>query len=178
MSPLDFLSHSEDETLSWASAFAGRLSAGDTVAIRGPLGAGKTVLCRGLAQGLGYHGDVHSPSYALVHEYLGGRLPVYHMDLYRLAPGASAVFNVAASPDASSDVAINPGAGLSNPGSTGSPMDWEEIGLDHYFNQGGICLVEWAERLPTGTDFTWRIDITAEGETQRRIRAEGSRLPQ
>lgn len=132
----ELLSRSEDETLAWARAFADALRPGDAVALSGDLGAGKTVVCRGLALGLGFAGDVHSPSYALVHEYPGGRLPLFHMDLYRLAPGA----------------------------------DWEEIGLDHYFQQGGVCLVEWPERLPAGFPFTLRIELRAEGEDERRIR--------
>jgi tRNA threonylcarbamoyladenosine biosynthesis protein TsaE len=130
-----FLSKSEDESLAWARAFAATLSPGDTVALSGDLGAGKTVVSRGIAEGLGFMGPVHSPSYALVHEYPGARLPLFHMDLYRLAPGS----------------------------------DWEEIGLDHYLAQGGVCLVEWPERLPEGFAFAVRIDIRTEGETLRRI---------
>ena len=55
------------------------------------LGAGKTQLVKGLARGLGYRGDVTSPTFALVHEYLGGRLPLYHLDLYRLADEKAAL---------------------------------------------------------------------------------------
>lgn len=131
-------SHSESATMAWARSFASRLKAGDAVALLGDLGAGKTVVSRGIAEGLGYGGDVHSPSYALVHEYPGARLPLFHMDLYRLAPGA----------------------------------DWEEIGLDHYFRQGGVCLVEWAGRLPAG-DFAWTIELAADGENDRIIRVKG-----
>jgi tRNA threonylcarbamoyladenosine biosynthesis protein TsaE len=138
--PEEFLSTSEAATLAWARDFSARLRAGDVVALNGDLGAGKTVLSRGLAQGLGFSGDVHSPSYALVHEYPGGRIPVFHMDLYRLAPQS----------------------------------DWQEIGLEHYFGQGGVCLVEWAERLPADRGFTWSVEITAEGENERRIRARAA----
>lgn len=65
---------------------AERLNAGDIVAIDGPLGAGKTVLCRGILRGLGYAGEVASPSYALIHEYHppDTRVPVLHADLYRI----------------------------------------------------------------------------------------------
>jgi tRNA threonylcarbamoyladenosine biosynthesis protein TsaE len=48
--------------------------------------------------------------------------------------------------------------------------DWEEIGLDHYFRMGGVCLVEWAERLPAETPFTWRFELSADGESDRVIR--------
>jgi tRNA threonylcarbamoyladenosine biosynthesis protein TsaE len=132
----EFVSGSEAETLEWAIGFSSRLRAGDTVALSGNLGAGKTVVSRGLSLGLGFKGDVHSPSYALVHEYTGARLPLFHMDLYRLKEGA----------------------------------DWEEIGLDHYFQQGGVCLVEWPERLPEGQAFAYRIAIGSEGGDTRRIR--------
>jgi tRNA threonylcarbamoyladenosine biosynthesis protein TsaE len=133
--------------------------AGDVVALHGDLGAGKTVLSRGLALGLGFTGDVHSPSYALVHEYEGGRLPVFHMDLYRLA-----------APEASAAAAAARQGAPETPGSPAPAMpDWEEIGLDHYFHQGGVCLVEWAERLPAGRGFTYVIEIGAESETTRRI---------
>lgn len=134
--------HSEEATEAWARSFAARLLPGDGVALSGDLGAGKTVVCRGIAAGLGFEGDVHSPSYALVHEYPGARLPLFHMDLYRLAPGA----------------------------------DWEEIGLEHYFRQGGVCLVEWAERLPADAAFAWRIELAADGATDRIIRVSG-KLP-
>jgi len=65
------------------------LRAGDIVGLHGELGAGKTVLVRGIASGLGIsERKVRSPSFTLINEYRGGRLPVYHMDLYRLAPDA------------------------------------------------------------------------------------------
>ena len=66
---------------SWAADLVG----GEVFALYGVLGAGKTQLVKGLARGLGYLGDVTSPTFTLVHEYLGGRLPLYHIDLYRIA---------------------------------------------------------------------------------------------
>jgi tRNA threonylcarbamoyladenosine biosynthesis protein TsaE len=54
------------------------------LALCGELGAGKTQFVKGLAAGLGYQGDVTSPTFTLIHEYLGGRLPLYHFDFYRL----------------------------------------------------------------------------------------------
>ena len=65
---------------SWATGLVG----GEVFALHGVLGAGKTQLAKGLARGLGYRGDVTSPTFTIVHEYLGGRLPVYHIDLYRI----------------------------------------------------------------------------------------------
>ncbi len=130
----EVISNSEAETLTWAKAFSKQLKPGDILSLIGTLGTGKTVICRGLAQGLGFHGDVHSPTYALVHEY-PGTTPIFHMDLYRLSTNA----------------------------------DWEEIGLDHYFHQGGICLIEWAERLPESIRFTYTINIERISEDSRRI---------
>ena len=65
---------------SWATSLVG----GEIFALHGVLGAGKTQLAKGLARGLGYRGDVTSPTFTIVHEYRGGRLPLYHIDLYRI----------------------------------------------------------------------------------------------
>jgi tRNA threonylcarbamoyladenosine biosynthesis protein TsaE len=64
----------------WGEACQG----GEIFALSGPLGAGKTRLAKGVARGLGYPGEVTSPTFTLIHEYTGGRLPLYHLDLYRL----------------------------------------------------------------------------------------------
>lgn len=78
--------HSEAETLALGERIGQQLRAGDIVLLRGRPGAGKTALARGIARGLGYSGYVNSPTFTLVNEY-EGRLPVYHMDLYRLEGG-------------------------------------------------------------------------------------------
>jgi tRNA threonylcarbamoyladenosine biosynthesis protein TsaE len=73
-----------------ARELAGRLHAGDVVLLSGDLGAGKTSFVRGLAEGLGIDPDeVSSPTFTLVHEYRGGRLTLYHADLYRLEQTAA-----------------------------------------------------------------------------------------
>lgn len=78
-------SNSEAETRAIAAALAPSLSAGSVVLLSGDLGAGKTAFVRGLAAGLGIDPDeVTSPTFTLVHEYRGGRLPLIHVDLYRL----------------------------------------------------------------------------------------------
>jgi tRNA threonylcarbamoyladenosine biosynthesis protein TsaE len=69
----------------FGESLAAGLTGGEVFAFYGVLGAGKTQLVKGLARGLGYRGDVTSPTFALVHEYIGGRLPIYHLDLYRMA---------------------------------------------------------------------------------------------
>jgi len=77
--------HSEEETADVGCALAGQLGAGDVVLLSGDLGAGKTAFVRGLASGLGVDpSDVSSPTFTIVHEYRGGRLTLYHADLYRL----------------------------------------------------------------------------------------------
>jgi tRNA threonylcarbamoyladenosine biosynthesis protein TsaE len=79
------VSESERETRSIASALARGLPMGSVLLLSGDLGAGKTAFVRGLAEGLGTDPDeVTSPTFTLVHEYRGGRLPLIHVDLYRL----------------------------------------------------------------------------------------------
>jgi len=79
------ITHSEEETADAARELAATLRAGDVVLLSGNLGAGKTAFVRGLASGLGVNPeDVSSPTFTLVHEYRGGRLTLYHADLYRL----------------------------------------------------------------------------------------------
>lgn len=80
-----FTSASEDDTRALAARLARHLEAGAIVLLSGDLGAGKTAFVRGLADGLGIDaGDVSSPTFTIVHEYAGGRLPLVHVDLYRL----------------------------------------------------------------------------------------------
>ncbi|MFT7580470.1 MAG: tRNA threonylcarbamoyladenosine biosynthesis protein TsaE [Myxococcota bacterium] len=79
-----FLSRSEADTHAFAAALSEALEPGDVVALEGTLGAGKTVLVRGVAKALGVTDGVSSPTYALVNLYDGGRLGLAHLDLYRL----------------------------------------------------------------------------------------------
>ena len=76
--------HSVEETIGFGARLAAALERGDVVAISGELGTGKTALVKGIAHGLGVTQDVTSPTFTLIHEYDGGRLPLYHIDLYRL----------------------------------------------------------------------------------------------
>lgn len=73
------------ETEQIGRTLAPRLLPGQVVALRGGLGMGKTAFVRGLAAGLGYTGNVQSPTFTIVNEYEGGRLPLFHFDLYRLS---------------------------------------------------------------------------------------------
>jgi len=79
------VSRSPDETARLAAAFYQMVKPDALVALYGPLGAGKTVFVRGLALAAGIHPDeVSSPSFTLINEYLGGKTPIFHLDLYRL----------------------------------------------------------------------------------------------
>jgi tRNA threonylcarbamoyladenosine biosynthesis protein TsaE len=76
---------SEDETAAVGRELAAALSAGDVLLLHGDLGAGKTAFVRGLAEGLGVARDeVSSPTFTLIQEYRGGRLTLFHVDLYRI----------------------------------------------------------------------------------------------
>ncbi len=78
------ISRSVADTFAFGRELAGQLRAGDVVALTGDLGAGKTVLVKGIAAGLGVEQEVTSPTFTIIHEYRGGRLPLVHVDLYRL----------------------------------------------------------------------------------------------
>jgi len=82
-----FVSTSAQETAVFAASIAKDAAPGDIFCLSGPLGAGKTVFAQGFAQGLGYAGQVTSPTFTIMQIYEGGRLPIYHFDLYRLDGG-------------------------------------------------------------------------------------------
>lgn len=81
---MEFISHSPAETESLGETWGRSAPRGLVIALSGDLGAGKTQLVRGLARGLGFDGRIHSPTFTLVNTYEGGRLPLFHLDLYRL----------------------------------------------------------------------------------------------
>ncbi len=110
---------------------------GAVVALIGTLGAGKTQLCRAIAEGLGIADSnvVNSPTYVLIQEY-DARLPIYHFDAYRLA----------------------------------TENDFADLGVHEYFRDSGVCLVEWADKVPTCMPAEQlEICITIIGETSRRL---------
>jgi len=81
---MQYITNSPAETEAIGSALGKIIPPGTVIAYRGDLGAGKTAFTRGLARGLGCTGIVTSPTYTIVNEYLGGRIPLFHFDMYRL----------------------------------------------------------------------------------------------
>ena len=90
MSTQSFESASAEQTRALGAKLAAELKPGSVLLLSGDLGAGKTCFCAGLAQGLGCQDEVSSPTFTLINEYRGGRLPLAHIDLYRLE-GAQAI---------------------------------------------------------------------------------------
>ena len=81
---MQFLTTTPEQTEALGERLAAALHGGEIIAYRGELGAGKTAFTRGLARGLGISMRVTSPTYTIVNEYTGGRLPLFHFDMYRL----------------------------------------------------------------------------------------------
>jgi len=109
---MKFLSKNRDQTVELGKKIGKVLAPNDVVALIGPLGAGKTTLVQGIAEGLAVKDYVTSPTFIIINEYKG-RLPFYHVDLYRL-----------------NDV-----------------DEIEDLGIEEYFQKGGVCVIEWAEKL-------------------------------
>ena len=111
------------------------MSPNDVVALIGPLGAGKTTLIQGIAEGLQVKDYITSPTFIIINEYQG-RVPFYHVDLYRLD----------------------------------EVKDIEDLGIEEYFNRGGVCVIEWAEKLgellPNNSG---KIKIEIVSENERKI---------
>ena len=81
---MEFITHSPEQTEAVGAALGKRLNPGTVIAYQGDLGAGKTAFTRGVACGLGAKESVTSPTYTIVNEYLSGKYPLFHFDMYRL----------------------------------------------------------------------------------------------
>lgn len=90
---MEYVTNSPEETESAGARLAQRLKPGAVVAFTGDLGAGKTAFVRGMARGLGISDRVTSPTFTIVNEYEGGRLPLFHFDMYRLG-SADELFDI------------------------------------------------------------------------------------
>jgi len=82
---MKLISKSEKDTAEIGKKLSAYLKEGDIIAFYGDLGAGKTHIVSAIAEGMGYEGETSSPTFALVNEYLGGRLPLFHFDMYRIS---------------------------------------------------------------------------------------------
>ena len=90
---MEHVTNSSAETEALGESLAGQLEPGTVIAFTGDLGAGKTAFVRGLARGLGVRERVTSPTFTIVNEYEGGRLPLFHFDMYRLG-SADELFDI------------------------------------------------------------------------------------
>ena len=90
---MEFITHSPEETRKLGGRLAGALRGGEVVAFTGDLGAGKTAFVSGMARALGVEERVTSPTFTIVNEYEGGRLPLFHFDMYRLG-SADELFHI------------------------------------------------------------------------------------
>ena len=90
---MEIITNSPAETEAAGAALAAELEPGSVIAFTGDLGAGKTAFTRGLARGLGVEERVTSPTFTIVNEYEGGRLPLFHFDMYRLG-SADELFDI------------------------------------------------------------------------------------
>ena len=137
---MEYHTHSETETEAIGEALGRDIAPGAVIAFSGDLGAGKTAFTRGLARGLGITERVTSPTFTIVNEYEGGRLPLFHFDMYRL----------------------------------GSADELFDIGWEDYLGRGGVCAVEWSERVDEALTGAVRIHIRRSGgESERVITIEG-----
>ncbi|MFA5113791.1 MAG: tRNA (adenosine(37)-N6)-threonylcarbamoyltransferase complex ATPase subunit type 1 TsaE [Candidatus Margulisiibacteriota bacterium] len=132
---MNFTTKSAEETVELGRRIGAFLLPNEIIALTGNLGAGKTTLIQGIAAGLGVKDYVTSPTFIIINEY-PGRLPFYHIDLYRLDDVAQVA----------------------------------ELGIEEYFANGGVCVIEWAEKLdgllPAGAE---GITIESKGENERAI---------
>ncbi len=136
---MEYRTKSEAETEAVGEALARTLTRGTVIAFTGDLGAGKTAFTRGLARGLGITERVTSPTFTIVNEYQGGRLPLFHFDMYRLE----------------------------------SAEELFDIGWEDYLRRGGVCAVEWSEKVSDALSGCLRIDIRrGAGDSDRIVTIE------
>ena len=139
---MEYRTASEAETEALGEALGRTLSPGAVVAFTGDLGAGKTAFTRGLARGLDIGERVTSPTFTIVNEYEGGRLPLFHFDMYRL----------------------------------GSSDELFDIGWEDYLRRGGVCAVEWSEKVADALSGCIQVDIRrGERDSDRIVSIKGGR---
>lgn len=94
MESIELFLPNAEATRKLGTIFGRELPAGSVILLAGELGAGKTTLVQGIAEGLGISGAIESPTFTLINEYLEGRIPLYHLDLYRLEPSEVQALNL------------------------------------------------------------------------------------
>lgn len=132
---MEYHTGSERETEAVGEALGKTIAPGTVIAFTGDLGAGKTAFTRGLARGLGLTERVTSPTFTIVNEYEGGRLPLFHFDMYRLE----------------------------------SSEELFDIGWEDYISRGGVCAVEWSEKVADALEGAMRVDIRRGDRENERI---------
>ena len=113
-----------DDTAEVAKKLAGVLAGGETILLNGEMGAGKTTFAKALIGALGVKRTVQSPTFAIVKEYKGSKLDIYHLDMYRITEAEA-----------------------------------EELGIEEYFYDTSIVIIEWCKIKPQGRVIT--VDIVA-----------------
>ncbi len=136
---MTFHTYCPEQTEALGQALGQKLRGGEVIAFQGDLGAGKTAFTRGLAKGLGIPMRVTSPTYTIVNEYSGGRLELFHFDMYRL----------------------------------GSSEELFDIGWEDYLLRGGVCAVEWSEKVSDAIEDPIWVRIHKAGDEERIITVEG-----
>ena len=141
----EYTTAGEEQTEALGFRLGQLIQPGAVIAYTGDLGAGKTAFTRGLARGLGIPDRVTSPTFTIVNEYEGGRLPLFHFDMYRL----------------------------------GSSDELSDIGWEDYLARGGVCAVEWSERVEDALpeDALWVSFARGDGENDRIITVTGGETP-
>ena len=141
---MEYRTHSEGETEELGVRLGQTLPSHTILAFTGDLGAGKTAFTRGLARGLGIRERIPSPTCTIVNEYEGGRLPLFHFDMYRLE----------------------------------SSEELFDIGWEDYLRRGGICAVEWSEKVSDALEGALWVDIRRGAEENDRIITVSEEGPQ
>ena len=150
------ISHSPAETAALGERWGRAAQSGLVIGLSGDLGAGKTQFVKGLARGLGIAVRVHSPTFALVNIYSGGRLTLFHLDLYRLDTPEQIVA-------AGLEEYLRP-AGV-------TVIEWAERWLGEGRRENAECRMQNAETASCAQHFRW-VWIDVLGETERRITYE------